>query len=249
MEDYPAIEIQAANLPLNWPLPPPRIELAADEVHVWSAWLRRAESDDEAGLAMLAEEERAQAARFHFAGDRKNFVARRSLLRAILGRYLRVEPPRIALTHEERGKPQLSGPDGAGRLHFNFSHSRNLALCAVGRFAPLGVDVEQLRPMPEMDEIGAAFCSAPEKALLNSALPEKKLEVFFNLWTRKEAYLKATGEGIAGSLAQLDCSVAPPGWALLSLSPAPGFAGALAFAGAVATTHCWQWDGKDWQQD
>jgi 4'-phosphopantetheinyl transferase len=244
VEDHPTSETQAANLPLNWPPPPPQIELAADAVHVWSAWLRRAEADYPADLALLAEEERAQAARFHFAGDRKNFVARRSLLRAILSRYLSVAPSQLALTHEARGKPQIAGPDGSGHLHFNFSHSRNLALCAVGRFAPLGVDVEQLRPMPEMDDIAATFCSAPEKALLNAAPPEKKLEAFFNLWTRKEAYLKATGEGIAGSLAQLDCSVAPPGWTLLALSPAPGYAAALVFPGAGAVTHCWQWAGN-----
>jgi len=193
---------------------------------------------------MLSEEERARAAKFHFEGDRKNFVARRSLLRAILGHYLKVEPSQIALTREERGKPRLAGPDGAARLQFNFSHSRNLALCAVGRSAPVGVDVEQLRPMPEMAEIGATFCSAQEKAVLDAAPPEKKLEVFFNLWTRKEAYLKATGEGIAGNLAQLDCSEAPPGWALYSLSPAPGFAGALALAGNGARTKCWQWGAK-----
>jgi 4'-phosphopantetheinyl transferase len=190
---------------------------------------------------MLSDEERAQAARFLFGGDRKHFVARRSLLRAILGRYLSVEPSQITFARQERGKPCLSGPDGAARLHFNFSHSRNLALCAVSRVAPLGVDVEQLRPMPEMAEIGAMFCSAQENAMLNSAPPEKKLEVFFFLWTRKEAYLKATGEGIAGSLAQMDCSVAPPGWAFHSLSPAPGFAASLAFPGDGAKTLCWQW--------
>jgi 4'-phosphopantetheinyl transferase len=244
VEDVPASQTQPANLPLTWPLPPPQIELAEDEVHVWSAWLRGSPADYSAGLEMLSEEERARAAKFHYEGDRKNFVARRSLLRAILGHYLKIEPSQITLAREERGKPRLAGPDGASRLHFNFSHSRNLALCAVDRFAPVGVDVEQLRPMPEMAEIGATFCSGQENALLNAAPPERKLEVFFNLWTRKEAYLKATGEGIAGSLAQLDCSEAPPGWALYSLSPAPGFAGALALAGNGAMTHCWQWSRK-----
>jgi 4'-phosphopantetheinyl transferase len=114
-------------------------------------------------------------------------------------------------------------------------------LCAVSRFAPVGVDVEQLRPMPEMAEIEATFCSAGENALLNAAAPEKKLEIFFDLWTRKEAYLKATGEGIAGSLAQLDCSEPPPGWAFHALSPARGFAGALAYAGGGVAPLCWQW--------
>ena len=96
---------------------------------------------------------------------------------------------------------------------FNVFHSHHLALCAVGRAAPLGVDVEQSQPIAEMAEITAhLFVPRPENALLNSAPREKKLEVFFRSWTRKEAYLKATGEGIAGRLAELDCTQAPAGW-------------------------------------
>ncbi len=203
--------------------------------------MRRAEADYAAGLALLDDEERARAARFHFDGDRKHFIARRALLRGILGRYLKIEASQIKLAVEERGKPRLAGPAGAVRLHFNSSHSRNLALFAVCRFAPLGVDVEQLRPMPEMSEIAATFCSPPENAILDATPPEKKLAAFFDHWTRKEAWLKATGEGIAGSLAQMDCSVPPPGWTFLSLSPAPGFAAGLAFPGAGVKTHYWQW--------
>ena len=244
MEADSVIEARITDNRQAWPLPPPRVELADDEVHVWSAWLGRAEADDSGGLALLSEEERARAAKFHFEGDRRHFIARRSLLRAILGHYLKIEPSQVSLDYEERGKPRLGGPDRPAALHFNCSHSRNLALCAVGRLGPLGVDVEQWRPMPEMADIVAAFCSARENARINAAPPEKKLEVFFSLWTRKEAWLKATGEGIAGSLAQLDCSEAPPGWSFHPLSPAPGFAGGLACAAAGARPLCWQWDGR-----
>ncbi len=244
MEVVSAIKPQPADLELSWPLPPPQVELAVDEVHVWGAWLGRAQADYAAGLGTLCEEERARAAQFHFDGDRKSFVARRSLLRAILGHYLKVGPAQVSLAYEEWGKPRLAGPGGRATLHFNFSHSRNLALCAVGRIAPLGVDVEKMRPMPEMAEIGAAFCSARENAQIHAAPPEKKLEVFFSIWTRKEAYLKATGEGIASSLAQLDCSEAPPGWSFHALWPAPGFVGALACAAGGARALCWQWGAK-----
>jgi 4'-phosphopantetheinyl transferase len=240
----PANETKTAELPLAWPLPPTQAGLAVNEVHVWSAWLGRAKTGFPAGLEMLCEEERARAARFHFERDRKNFIARRSLLRAILGWYLKVEPSNVPLVYEERGKPKLLGTDGAAAFHFNFTHSRNLALCAVGRPGPLGVDVEQLRPMPEMAEIGATFCSAQENALIAAAPPEKKLDVFFSLWTRKEACLKATGEGIAGSLAALDCSKSPPGWSLHELSPAPGYVGTLACAAAAVQIKCWQWSAS-----
>jgi 4'-phosphopantetheinyl transferase len=242
MEGFSAGNPTTADTPLTWPLPPARVTLAGGEVHVWSAWLEGAEAGYSARLWMLSGQEREQAARFHFERDRKNFVARRSLLRAILGLYLNLGPSQIALACEERGKPRLAGTEGAPPVYFNLSHSRHLALCAVGRSAPLGVDVEQSRPMPEMAEITATFCSAPENALLNSAPLEKKLEVFFGIWTRKEAYLKATGEGIAGRLAELDCTQAPPGWSLHTLSPASGFIGALACAAGGASPLCWRWE-------
>ena len=241
MEVVYVTEPLSTAIPLAWPLPPSRVELAGDDVHVWSAWLGRTDNGYSAGLETLSEDERARAARFHFEGDRKNFVARRSLLRAILGHYLNLEPSQVSLAYEERGKPRLAQPDSPAPLYFNCSHSRTLALFAVGRVAPLGVDVEQLRPMPEMAEIGATFCSPAENALLRAAPPERKLEVFFGIWTRKEAYLKATGEGIADSLAQTDCSEAPPDWSFHALKPAPGFIGALACAGGETRPHCWQW--------
>jgi len=235
------MELHPADIQLSWPPPPPQMELAGGAVHVWSARLDRSEAGDAAALAMLSDDERARSARFVLGRDRRNFIARRSLLRAILAHYLKSGPSQIILTREERGKPRLAAPNVVPPLHFNFSHSRGLAVCAVGRLAPLGVDVEQFRPMPEMAEIAATFCSAPENALLKAAPPEKKLEVFFSIWTRKEAYLKATGEGIAGTLAQLDCSQAPPGWSLHALSPAPGFVGALACTGSQPAPLCWQW--------
>jgi len=199
--------------------------------------------DYSAARAALSEAERRRAGVFRFERDRKNFIARRSLLRVILGRYLMTEPSRVPLAYEERGKPRLSGTDGAPPLHFNFSHSQNLALLAVCRLSPLGVDVEKIRPMPEMSEIAATFSSAAESARLAAAAPEQKLEVFFTQWTRKEAWLKATGEGIAGNLGQLDCSQPPPGWSFHTLSPAPGFIGALAARAGDASLLCWQWPG------
>jgi 4'-phosphopantetheinyl transferase len=241
MEVLAPVEHHSSDFALTWPSPPERPELAGREIHVWSARLLRPDFDYPAGLRMLSESEQQRAATFHFDRDRKNFIARRAMLRGILGHYLKAEPARVSLASEERGKPRLAGADGPPPLHFNFSHSRNLALFAVSRFSPLGVDVEMIRPMPEMREIAAGFCSKAENVLLQAAAPEQNLEVFFSLWTRKEAFLKATGEGIAGNLAQLDCSVAPPSWSFHSLSPAPGFVGALAAAAGGPEPQCWQW--------
>jgi 4'-phosphopantetheinyl transferase len=241
------MESANSEIQLSWPPPPspPPFALSDDEVHVWSARLLRPNYDYAAGLAALSEEERQRARMFHFERDRRNFIARRSLLRVLLGRYLKAEPSEVSLASEERGKPFLSGADAPPALHFNCSHSHNLALVAVGRLSPLGVDVEKIRPVPEMSEITATFASAGENARLAEAGLERKLEVFFSVWTRKEAWLKATGEGIAGNLGELDCAEAPPGWALHTLSPAPGFVGALAARAGDIKLLCWRWPGMD----
>ena len=167
---------------------------------------------------------------------------RRSWLRSILARYLGKNLSQVPLSHEAHGKPRLSEQDSAHPLHFNFSHSRNLAVCAVSRGSSLGVNVEKIRPMPEMNEIAASFFSAEEIALLHRTPAERKLEIFFTVWTRKEAYLKATGEGIAGALSQIDCCKTPPPWSLHTFTPAEGFIGAVAVNGG-GRLHCWQWRG------
>ena len=235
----------AAEIQLAWPPPPPHVELSGTEVQVWASWLLRPDYDYAAGLATLSAAERERSGLFQFERDRKNFIARRALVRGILGHYLNLEPSCVALQTEERGKPRLASPEGdaSGRLHFNFSHSRNLGLLAVSRSSPVGVDVERIRPMPEMEETAANFCSVLENAQFHAAPPEQKLEVFFNIWTRKEAFLKATGEGIAGALAELDCSVAPAPWEFHPLSPAAGFAGTLAVTRGLTAPECWQWPG------
>jgi 4'-phosphopantetheinyl transferase len=233
--EFPNSEIQLA-----WP-PPPHFQQLGDEVHVWSARLFCPGQDDDARLGTLSQEERQRAGMFHGERDRRDFIARRFLLRVILGRYLKMEPWQVSLVCEERGKPRLSGAENPPPLHFNLSHSGHLALVAVGRHWPMGVDVERIRPMPEMDGIAGAFFSMQENARLAAVGPEEKGEVFFSIWTRKEAFLKATGEGIAGELGRMDCAQAPPGWSLHSLSPAPGFVGALAARGAAAAPLCWRW--------
>ena len=235
-------EITAPDIQLTWPPRPPSVELPGDEIHVWGASLHDPGLAAYAKREMLAPEERERAAKFHFERDRKSFVVRRSVMRAVLGSYLRMAAADVPLVYEEWGKPRILASNGDPPLHFNFSHSRGLALCAVGRFAALGVDVEKLRPMPEMAEIGATFCSPQENALIKGASDDQRLEVFFDVWTRKEAYLKATGQGLASSLAQIDCSEAAPGWTLHSLSPAQGYTGTLAFPGHADKVRCWRWE-------
>ena len=240
-----------------WPSPPTHLDLAGDEIHVWCAGLDQLASDLPSFARPLSESERKRADRFQFDRDRNRFIVRHGLLRMILGRYLKIEPARVAFAYESRGKPLLSGPAGVPPFHFNLSHSNGLALIAATRQAALGVDAEQVRFVPEADQIAAKFFSPRESAMLNAIPADQKMEAFFNCWTRKEAYLKATGEGIADALPRIEVSLtlgqparllkisgdalAASLWTLSALAPAPGFVGALAIKAGRLKLACWRW--------
>jgi len=246
----------------GWPLPPAQLDLADDEIHVWRAALDEAGCDLPSLSETLSAGERDRAERFQFDRDRNRFIARRGLLRMILGRYLSIEPAQCSFTCESRGKPVLAETAAGQSLHFNVSHSDGLALFAVARLSAIGVDVEHVRPIPEIDGIAAKFFSEREKAMLNALPAEQRREAFFNCWTRKEAYLKATGEGIADALPQIEVSLAPghPAqlfsiggdaqaaslWSIHALEPASGFIGALAVKANDSKPECWQW-GKQFK--
>jgi len=244
----------------GWPSPPTHPALAGDEIHVWCAGLDKPVSDLHAFAGLLSESERKRADRFLLDRDRHRFIVRHGLLRMILGRYLNMDPAHLAFTYESRGKPMVCLPDDTPPFQFNLSHSNGLALIGATRQAALGVDVEQVRFVPEADQIAAKFFSPQESAVLNAIPEEQKMEAFFNCWTRKEAYLKATGEGIADALPRIEVSLTPgqPArlskingnaftaslWRLSGLAPAPGFVGALAIKADTRRLACWRWSSN-----
>jgi 4'-phosphopantetheinyl transferase len=176
------------------------------------------------------------------------------VLRAILGRYLGSDPRRLRFHSNHYGKPSLAEP--AGWLRFNLSHSGGLALVAVTLDHELGVDVEQVRADLAGLSIAEQFFSPAEVATLR-ALPEPdRLQAFFNCWTRKEAFVKARGEGLSFPLKRFDVSLAPgepaallathddPAeagrWTLHALSPGPGYVAAVAVYGPIMRVECWR---------
>ena len=165
--------------------------LRRGDVHVWYVDLA-VEAETQRRLAAgLSEDEGARAARFVFARDTRRFVVARSALRALLAGYLDVTAAALAFAYGPHGKPALDG--GRAVLGFNLSHSGEVAVVAVGWDRALGVDVELWRPLPDLVALAARSFAPRELAVLD-ALPEtERPEAFFRCWTRKEAFIKATG--------------------------------------------------------
>lgn len=224
---------------IMWKLPSGSLAVPPDGVHVWRAALDQPAPVVAACLHVLAADEQARAARFAFTRDRRRFAVGRATLRVLLGRYLGVHPSRVHFCYGPQGKPALSAP--ARPLTFNVSHSHELALYAFAWGRAVGVDLEHLRPMPEASNLARRFFSAREHAAL-CRLPESvQEESFFAAWTRKEAFLKARGTGLAHELSRVEVSLAPgkpaallhiegddvARWHVRALAPAPGYVGAL----------------------
>ncbi len=248
-----------AALPLPWPSAPDGLSLEPIEVHVWAIPLGSPPAGCAALGLVLSPDERHRAARFRFDLHRNRFIAGRGRLRMILGRYLNLEPSAIEFDYSERGKPFLAGRLRQSGFEFNFSNSGPLALLGVTRDQAVGVDLEAVRPIQDVERLVARFFSPRENAIFHTVSEEHKPAAFFNLWTRKEAWLKATGQGIGHALNQVEVSFLsgdeakflglPSGfslsaWHLRSMMPAPGFVAALATAGGPPALQCWSWPGQ-----
>lgn len=192
----------------------------------------------------LSEEERQRAGRFAFERDWRRFVVARGRLRELLGQRLDVRPETIQFTYGKRGKPAVEQPLCRSGLRFNVAHSADLAVYAFSYEHEVGVDVEAVRTFPDADDIAARFFSQREQEAYRALEFCHKQRGFFNCWTRKEAYIKALGDGLYHPLDGFDVTLAPGeparilrvadtpgeqcGWRLESFVPAPGFIGAVA---------------------
>jgi 4'-phosphopantetheinyl transferase len=205
--------------------------------------------------ALLSEDERQRASRFAFDRDRRRFIVARSRLRQLLGMQLAVRPESVALVYGERGKPALARSFASADLRFNVSHAADVAVYAFTLGRAIGIDVEALRMIPDADEIAARWFSPRENEAYLSLDPRDRPLGFFNCWTRKEAFIKALGDGLSYPLDRFDVSLAPGeparilrvdgttedhcGWTLHCFSPGPGLIGAIVaqtFAPAAAAT-------------
>ena len=229
--------------PSSWLAPAEVPSLSRAEVHVWRANLHLDTPRVEALENILSPEERYRAERFRFEVDRLRYKTAHGLLREILARYLAVLPASLTFVQGAHGKPSLTAYEGRRTLRFNLSHSENMALIAVAIDREVGVDVESVRRHVEAVEIARRFFSAEEAAALAELQSGRRNRAFFELWTRKEAVLKAIGMGIAaGSSALQQAGGKHPDflqWRVRSLEPAPGYLGAVAAEGWDWLMRCW----------
>ncbi len=224
-----------------------RLELRDRIVDLWYTDLQAPAEVVEALRPLLSPDELERAGRFRFEKHQRRYVVRRGRLRILLGRYLGQPPAAIEIVYGERGKPALASEltrPPAERLELNLSDSEDLTVYAVARGLEIGVDVEMVRPMIDALSISESFFSDDERQVL-AAVPEDQIsETFFNCWTRKEAYLKAIGEGLAEPLDSFSVTLRPGdparflsfkkvphelgSWSLFHLRPTPDSIAALA---------------------
>ncbi|MEQ9552690.1 MAG: 4'-phosphopantetheinyl transferase superfamily protein [Coleofasciculus sp. G3-WIS-01] len=235
-----------------WHSPLSTLVLSAQQIHVWQADLNRSLAQIERFAQLLSPDEQQRASRFYFERDRNHFIAGRGILRTILSRYLNQPPNQIQFDYSSRGKPALATINPENTLGFNLSHSHGLALYALSPTLKLGIDLEYMRPMPDVQKLAQRFFTSREYAAIQTLSGDQQQIAFFNGWTRKEAYLKATGDGLAG-LSEIEVSLIPgesakllsiagdsnaaAHWSVYPLTPAPDYVAAVAIP------------GQDWQID
>jgi len=239
----------------KWTAPPDRRIWPKDEVHVWRARLDWPAASARSLEPILSADERERVRRFHFERDRRRSLISRALLRTLLGRYLEMPPETLAFSYSPYGKPSLAALDTP--LRFNVSHSGELLLIAVTVERALGVDVEEIRPDTSVIEIAERFFSENERRSLAGVPQALQRDAFFDCWTRKEAYIKAKGDGLSLPLDQFDVAFGPgraarllatrpdrteaARWRLQELDVADGYKAALAVEGSGWTFACWDW--------
>jgi 4'-phosphopantetheinyl transferase len=201
--------------------------LGDDEVHVWRAHLDERSECFERFAGTLSQDERQRTARFHSRLDARRWAVSRIVLRSLLGRYLLLESHAVSFQMGARGKPEVAIPPGRRPIQFNLSHSDGLGLYTVARFRRVGIDVERMRWLPDF----------------RLYLPEtKRAAAFFGFWTRKEAFLKATGQGLAS--VEAAHSSEPARWSVISLPAISGYAASLAIEGRPVRLRFARWQER-----
>jgi 4'-phosphopantetheinyl transferase len=234
--------LEESPLPINPQATHRSFKLTERNIDVWPVHTAGSSAVAEELERVLAPDEKVRAAQFRFSHLRRSFILARGALRILLGWYLDVSPASIQFTYGSRGKPALAVP---ARVDFNVSHSGDLAVFAFTAGCEIGVDVEQIHPLQDIQTIADQFFCPEEAAELMSLTANQRERSFFLCWTRKEAYIKAIGDGLSAPLDGFRVTLqqgqparfihiandmgSAQAWTLHDLQLAPGYAAALAY--------------------
>lgn len=234
---------------------PMHLRPSQDEVRLIFTRLRASHGFIKGLWQLLSADEREKANRFSFETHRTNFVMVRGLLRIILGCCIDVEPANVRFSYGSHGKPTLSDDR---LISFNLSHSKDLVVYAVGAGQQLGVDLEYIRKLKDAEQIAQRFfCSVEHRELV--AIPEAlRPKAFFNCWTRKEAFVKALGQGLSYPLDRFQVTLQPgqpaefltidgrldseTQWSLYDVAPSADYAAALAVKNRISRVRVWRFE-------
>lgn len=246
---------------LDWSPAPTIPPLEGVGVHVWAANLDSVSGNAPIFIPLLSADERKRADKFQAARDRTRFIVTRGTLRTILASYVEKAPAELKFDYGVNGKPKLAMGTEHGPLYFNLAHSENLLVIAMTHCSPLGIDVEQIRPIPDVMKVAEQFFSQSESIWLRTLPEGEQLEAFYKLWTCKEACLKATGEALSEMLPEIEAasvekhsprllclqndSQAAARWTLEILKPSAGSTAALAAPVPELRLSCYQWPAEN----
>jgi 4'-phosphopantetheinyl transferase len=230
---------------MSWSRPAQDLALEENASQIWLAWLDVDRHERTRLCSYLSKDEVSRAERFVFPRDRDHFIVARGRLRELLGKYLHSAPNAVQFKTGRRGK--LSLLDDRDPLRFNLSHSHGLALYGFCIGREIGIDTEKIRAGFAGEGIAERYFSATEQRELSELPRELRDTAFFLCWTRKEAYIKAHGDGLQIPLDSFDVSLKPDKpatlrsvdserWSVRSFTPAPEFAAAIIVEGKIRST-------------
>jgi 4'-phosphopantetheinyl transferase len=228
---------------------------AVGTFQIWTTWLDDA-TRDASSTACLSDDERARAARIVSARDRERFLHGRAFLRHVLGRAMGQGASELRFLYGTNGKPLLAF--GGEQVSFNLAHAGGLAICLVGHdCGEVGVDVEFVRPLPELHALAKLACGPGERTRFDAEAPSRRTRAFYEMWTRKEAVLKARGTGLSRPLDSIEVTFGEDErprviassdpvdltMTLTAFEPAPGYVAAAAVSGEAiaAPAGAWHW--------
>lgn len=237
---------------MNWVVPSKSLpDLAPDVVHLWLIDLDLPAQPMTDLQMLLTQDERLRA--FHTSQLQSRFAVRRATLRILLSRYVHIAPTELVIKFDQHGKPYLSYP--STNLCFNLSHSGRFVLLALSTAESIGIDIERMEPIADMDLVARHHFSPTEQSDLFNLPAHQRMQAFYNCWTRKEAVIKADGRGLGIPLDSFDVTLAPddppqvrrldlsvhtgPHWHLNDMPLGTKYAGSLAMSLPVSYAHYW----------